>query len=209
MRRLLVLKVALALSVVGSAALAAGCTAEAKQEPAPLTVTRSDTRDKNLLKSVVPIKAAPDVGNGYVASLVGATFSKSTGDVFKDIQVVGMGLSKQDFDDAVQRGMDFGFKNGVDKETEKKDAYLTLYMKYRLTGAGGQRDSVIPATDISAVDDQGAKLDLIHVSNKDKYIDGNYPYGVLIFKTFNDAKSVRLDLNGTTYLINVDQLKKR
>jgi len=193
---------------ITAAVVLAGCSSSpAADSVQPVKVSTSKVKDQNLRKSVVALQADPAVFDGYKVVLVGATLDKSTGDVFKDGQVVGSGLTKLPVDEATSLGFDLGFSNSSDKETRKKDAYVSLYVKYQLPPGTGQRDSVIASAEFSGVDDRGDAVDLIHVSNKGKYIDSAYPYGVVVFKTYYDSHSVRLDLNGIPYVIDLDGLK--
>jgi len=154
------------------------------------------------------LTAKPATYDGYSMQMIGAQLNKSSGDVLKDVQVVGTGLSREAFDDATARGFAFGFKNSSNSEIEKKDLYLSVYVRYVLPDGAGQRESVIPQTEYSAVDDRGEPVDFIYLSNEGDYIDTDYPYGVIVFKTFDDTQSVRLDLNGTFYVIDLANLKR-
>jgi hypothetical protein len=173
----------------------------------PVAVAVSDARDKNLTKDVVALSAEPVAYDGYSMEIIGATFDESTGDVMKDL-TIGTGLKRENFDDSTARGFAFGFKNSSNKETAKKDAYVAVYVKYELLGESSQRDSVVPQSEFSAIDDQGERADFLYVSNKDEYIDTKYPYGVLIFKTYSDAKTLELDLNGRPYVIDLALLNE-
>ena len=155
----------------------------------------------------MPIQSVPTLCAGYKMELVGASFDAATGDAIQDSQFVGTGLSTEHFDDSVARGFDLGFKN-ADEEIARKDAYLSLYVKYLLASGEGQRDSVIPSADFSATDDQNETVDFIHASREGEYIDTAYPYGVLIFKAYGDTQAIDFDLNGTPYSIDIDELKE-
>lgn len=186
---------------------ASGCAPESSTDAmAPVIVAASDARDKNLTKDVITLSSGPIAYDGYSMEIIGATFDESTGDVMKDLLKVGTGLKRENFDDSAARGFAFGFKNSSDEETAKKDAYVAVYVKYELPGDSSQRDSVVPQSKFSAVDDQGEQADFLYVSNKDEYVDTKYPYGVLIFKTYSDAKSLQLDLNGRTCVIDLTLL---
>jgi hypothetical protein len=186
----------------------AGCSnpAASVDSRPPSPVSLSANADANLGSSVIAVSADPMEGDDYSVQLVGLTFHKSSGDVLEDGQVVGTGLSAE-FADGMARGFDLGFADSSDAEVAKKDAYLCAYVRYQLSSEGGQRDSVIPSSAFSAIDDRDDQLDLIHFSNKDEYINTAYPYAVVIFKTFYDSRSIELRLDGKPYAIDVEALK--
>lgn len=193
--------------VVCSLIVITGCGAEPAAESVE-TVAVTNPADSELRKGVAGLTATPAAYDGYSMELIGAQLNKSSGDVLKDVQVVGTGLSREAFDDATARGFAFGFKNSSSSEIEKKDVYLSIYVRYVLPEGAGQRESVIPQTEHSVVDDRGEPVDFIYLSNEGDYIDTDYPYGVIIFKTFDDTQSVSLDLNGTLYALDLAELKK-
>lgn len=143
----------------------------------------------------------------YTVSIVGATLHKSDGDVNNDVLKVGCGLNNESVDESTARGFGLGFYNAK-AEIKKKDAYLSLYLKFQLNDENKtQRDSIIPDINISAKDNQNSKLDLMYYSNKDKYINLQAPNAVIILKTYYDAQSFEIQIKDKKFMIDASILK--
>lgn len=170
-------------------------------------ITIQKNKTKNLKSSVVQTETVPVNCGNYTVSIVGVTFNKSSGDVFKDVLNIGTGLKNSD-DDSFSFGFDMGFMNSSDKEIANKNAYLCIYFKYAFNDKNtAQRDSVIPNMEITVIDDQGDAFSLIHNSIKDKYINVSYPYSVIIFKGFYDSKYAYININNTKYKLDLSIVK--
>lgn len=123
---------------------------------------------------------------------------KSEGDAVKDSVNIYEKLSNTKVD-STKLGFDIGFNNSK-SEVTKRDSYLVLILNYNHDKKNtSQRNSVIPKMDISAVDNKGENLILVHNSMDDKYINVENPIGVLVFKIFGDTKTVDFKFNGNAY----------
>lgn len=127
---------------------------------------------------------------------------KTEGDNFKDIEHICPKISDTSYD-STKLGFDIGFNNSK-SEVSKRDGYLLLKLNYnpdkKITS---QRNSVIPTMDISAVDNKGDDVILIHNSMDDKYINVKKSIGILLFKIFADAKTVDFTFDGNTYKLKL------
>ena len=171
-------------------------------------LARSNNRDTALNRSIIPIQTESIERNGYSVHIIGATFHKSTGDMFQDLMVVGTGFTQSDsFDDGFARGFAFGLKN-ADANIANKDAYLTLYLRFEFEDDNtSQRDSIIPKLSVSGRDDKGASIDFIYFSHEDKYISLDYPYGTVILKAFYDSETLSMTIGNKLYFLDVGILK--
>lgn len=144
----------------------------------------------------------------YCCFIVGAIFEKSTGDATKDILQISDGL-QQSFDDGVSMGFDIGFKSSVSAEVENMDAYLSFFMQFVPVNITSPRDSVIPSMSYYAKDDQGANFEPIHFTHDDKYIDLEYPYGMILFKGYYDSESATITINNRIFTVDLLSLKEQ
>lgn len=130
---------------------------------------------------------------------------KSANDVVKDSIDIYEKISDYEIEvDSVQLGFDIGF-TGANSDVKKRDGFLVLILKYNPDGAiTSQRDSIIPEMIIKASDDKSENLILVHNSLDEKYIQIENPEGVLIFKTFADAKTVTVTFDGSSYLFTLN-----
>ena len=207
-------KVSLILLVCLTLSCASGCISETKSvkthsvttDNAVHTISINPDGRENLAKTVTLVKSDMVDCNDYNVSMVGMTFDKSSGNAIRDAMNIGTGLNTDT--KSVDRGFDIGFKNSSDKEIEKKDAYLCLYLKFTFDSAEvSQRNSVIPDVKVSIKDDQGEEFSLIHYSMKDTYVDTNYPYGLMMFKGFYDSKFAYITINWINFEIDLAKLK--
>lgn len=192
-----------------------GCSSKSMEKKAveeknnTVELSRANKKDKKLVASIPQFDSIPAKGDNCMVSVVGAELIKSTGDVVKDATIVGNGI-KGTSDDAIQKGYDMGFMETSDKEVSKRDAYLCLYIKYGFEKEDvSQRDSVIPKYDIEVSDDKDDVLVLIHNSMKENYIDMDCPYGIVILKGYYDAKTYKIHIGDTVYLLDTELLRKK
>lgn len=106
--------------------------------------------------------------------------------------------------DSMKLGFDIGFKNS-DAEVEKRDSYLILTIKFLVDDNVSQRDSIIPEMRIEAYDNVGDEVILIHNSMEDNYIQVDNPYGVFVFKLFNDTEFVNFKFDDTEYRLKLGE----
>lgn len=139
--------------------------------------------------------------DSYKLSIVGFRVDSSTGDPIKDA-FIGDGLVNETFDESVERGFQIGFENSK-AEVKNKDEYLSLYFKFTFNDNDiTQRDSIIPKFKIKVKDDKDDECVLIYNSQKDKYIDLNSPYGVMLYKTFSDSQEFEISIDDNVFILN-------
>lgn len=103
--------------------------------------------------------------------------------------------------DSFSLGFDIGF-HASNKEVSKRDSFLVLIFDYNPDGIiVSQRDSVIPEMSITATDNKGEKVILLHNSMDEKYIQLDNPIGAIVFKLFEDTESIEFNINGTLYVL--------
>ena len=128
---------------------------------------------------------------------------KSEGDSAKDAVTLYQKVSDTAID-STKFGFDIGFNNSK-SEIAKRDSYLVLTLNYNPDKKiKSQRDSLIPKMDISAVDDKGDKVVLVHNSMDDKYVNVENPIGILVFKIFGDTKTVDFMFDGNGYKLELE-----
>ncbi|WMM26026.1 hypothetical protein RBU61_04955 [Tissierella sp. MB52-C2] len=127
---------------------------------------------------------------------------KSENDAVKDSVAIYEKISKTTVD-STKLGFDIGF-HGSNSEVSKRDGYLLLTLNYNPNKNNtSQRDSVIPKMDISAVDNEGDDLILLHNSMDDKYIQVEDPIGILVFKIFGDIETIDFVFDGNMYKLEL------
>jgi predicted nucleic acid-binding Zn ribbon protein len=144
----------------------------------------------------------------YVANVVGIEFDKSTGDVLRDVARIGLGLNDQGaFADGMSKGFDFGIHNS-NARVANMDVYLTLYLSFSFADPEiSQRDSIIPKLRISARDDKGDSLKLIHYSHENQHVNLDFPFGLIILKGYYDAEQINVTINGKQFSIEVSKFR--
>jgi len=153
---------------------------------------------------IVEIDSTPQLGDKIVElkdfsfQLTDYYLVKSESDAVKDSLNVYEEVSNTSVD-STKLGFDIGF-HGSNSEVSKRDSYLILKINYNPNKNNiSQRDSVIPKMKISAVDNKGDDLILIHNSMKDKYIQVEDPIGILVFKMFGDTETIDFKFDGNVY----------
>ena len=173
----------------------------------PTPIPAPENAKGALKDSVVLLEPTEIVQDTFRCYVIGANFDKASGDSGQDAVYVGNGLNET-FDDGLSKGMDIGFYNAADAKIENMDAYLSLYVQFVPDASiTSQRDSFIPEMKMSAEDDQGDALRLIHYSHKDQYVNLEYPYGLILFKGYYDATQIDVIIDKTIFTINLSDLK--
>ncbi|NLY45385.1 MAG: hypothetical protein GX053_05285 [Tissierella sp.] len=164
------------------------------------------TGSNDFLKdNVILLKEVPIDFESYNLSIVGARYDISSGDATEDT-FVGDGLVNETFEDSVGRGFQIGFENSK-AEVKNRDGYLSLYLKFGFEDEDmSQRDSIIPRFNIEVRDDKDDDCVLVYNSQKDKYINLNSPYAVLIFKTFSDAEQFKITIDNFIFILDKIEL---
>lgn len=183
---------------------AAGCSSgksEIPDEPIILTVD-TQLHDDNISDDVPLFLTDPVPCGDCYASIVGITFTPSSGDAVEDSMQVGNGLDAA-FVDGTGKGFDIGFMNASNEEVAKRDAYLCLYLKYSFSEEVSQRDSVIPDMKLKVTDHEDEPLIMIHDSMEDTYVNVNYPYGIIILKGYADSQYLTIEMNDVLYQLNL------
>ena len=193
--------VAIAIMLSFTVGCSSGDTTKQDNEPIILTAS-AELHDENIAGDVPLFSTEPVSCGDCSVSIVGITFTKSSGDAVQDAMLIGNGLDTA-FVDATKRGFDIGFMDSSNKEVAKRDAYLCLYLKYSFAGEASQRDSVIPDLDVTVTDHENEQFILIHNSMDETYVNVDYPYGIIILKGYSDSEHVMIKLNDVCYQLDL------
>lgn len=174
---------------------------EEKTKDQSITLEKITGSNDFLKNDIMLLKENSVDMDSYKVSIVGFKIDSSSGDPIEDA-FAGEGLSNETFDESVDRGLHIGFQNSK-AEVKNRDEYLSLYLKFAFNEKNiTRRDSIIPKFKIKVKDEKDDECILVYNSHKDKYIDLNSPYVVILYKTFSDSQEFEILIDDNVFILN-------